>query len=81
MQFAILFKVADANKRGLVSWDDFTVFQTLLKREVRRPLSLYQGKCTYWYWVCQYHEQKKGDEQSWNEADDGLHLESILAIV
>ena len=31
-QFAILFKVADANKRGLVSWDDFTVFQTILKR-------------------------------------------------
>ena len=31
-QFAVLFKVADGTKRGLVSWDDFTVFQTLLKR-------------------------------------------------
>ncbi|KAI0275134.1 mitochondrial inner membrane protein [Gloeopeniophorella convolvens] len=31
-QFAILFRVADAAKRGLVSWDDFVVFQTLLKR-------------------------------------------------
>ncbi|KAH7886041.1 mitochondrial carrier, partial [Phlebopus sp. FC_14] len=31
-QFAILFRVADTAKRGLVSWDDFTVFQTLLKR-------------------------------------------------
>lgn len=31
-QFGILFKVADSNKRGLVSWDDFNVFQTLLKR-------------------------------------------------
>lgn len=31
-QFAILFRVADTSKRGLVSWDDFTVFETLLKR-------------------------------------------------
>lgn len=31
-QFSILFKVADYSKRGLVSWDDFAVFQTLLKR-------------------------------------------------
>ncbi|KAI0059505.1 mitochondrial carrier [Artomyces pyxidatus] len=31
-QFAILFRVADGAKRGRVSWDDFTVFQTLLKR-------------------------------------------------
>ncbi|KIK70622.1 hypothetical protein GYMLUDRAFT_149880 [Collybiopsis luxurians FD-317 M1] len=31
-QFAILFKVADTSKRGLVSWEDFTVFETLLKR-------------------------------------------------
>ena len=31
-QFAILFRVADASRRGLVSWEDFTVFQTLLKR-------------------------------------------------
>lgn len=31
-QFAILFRVADTNKRGLVSWDDFVVFETLLKR-------------------------------------------------
>ena len=31
-QFALLFRVADSIKRGLVSWDDWTVFQTLLKR-------------------------------------------------
>ncbi|TFK41831.1 mitochondrial carrier domain-containing protein [Crucibulum laeve] len=31
-QFAILFRVADTARRGLVSWDDFTVFETLLKR-------------------------------------------------
>jgi solute carrier family 25 aspartate/glutamate transporter 12/13 len=31
-QFAVLFKVADQSNRDLVSWDDFTVFQTLLKR-------------------------------------------------
>lgn len=31
-QFAILFRVADSSRRGLVSWEDFTVFQTLLKR-------------------------------------------------
>ncbi|KAF9454175.1 mitochondrial carrier [Macrolepiota fuliginosa MF-IS2] len=31
-QFAILFRVADASRRGLVSWEDFTVFETLLKR-------------------------------------------------
>lgn len=31
-QFAILFRVADSSKRGLVSWNDFTVFETLLKR-------------------------------------------------
>ncbi|KAF8274027.1 mitochondrial inner membrane protein [Lactarius quietus] len=31
-QFAILFRVADATKRGLLSWDDFVVFQALLKR-------------------------------------------------
>lgn len=31
-QFSILFKVADSSKRGLVSWDDFTIFQTMLKR-------------------------------------------------
>jgi solute carrier family 25 aspartate/glutamate transporter 12/13 len=31
-QFAILFRVADTSKRGLVSWSDFTVFETLLKR-------------------------------------------------
>ena len=31
-QFAILFRVADTSKRGLVSWDDFVVFETLLKR-------------------------------------------------
>ncbi|KAF8640718.1 hypothetical protein AX17_000370 [Amanita inopinata Kibby_2008] len=31
-QFALLFRVADTSKRGLVSWEDFTVFETLLKR-------------------------------------------------
>ncbi|CCM00026.1 uncharacterized protein FIBRA_02052 [Fibroporia radiculosa] len=31
-QYAILFRVADASKRGLVSWEDFVVFETLLKR-------------------------------------------------
>ncbi|KAH9951010.1 mitochondrial carrier [Amylocystis lapponica] len=31
-QFAMLFRVADAGKRGLVSWDDFVVFETNLKR-------------------------------------------------
>lgn len=31
-QFGLLFRVADTSKRGLVSWDDFTVFETVLKR-------------------------------------------------
>ncbi|KAI0778715.1 mitochondrial carrier [Trametes elegans] len=31
-QFATLFRVADTNKRGLLSWDDFVVFETILKR-------------------------------------------------
>ncbi|TFY64934.1 hypothetical protein EVJ58_g2294 [Rhodofomes roseus] len=31
-QFAILFRVADTSKRGVVSWEDFVVFETLLKR-------------------------------------------------
>lgn len=31
-QFAVLFRVADVSKRGLVSWEDFTVFETMLKR-------------------------------------------------
>ncbi|TRM66263.1 mitochondrial carrier domain-containing protein [Schizophyllum amplum] len=31
-QYAILFRVADTKRRGLVSWEDFTVFETLLKR-------------------------------------------------
>ncbi|CAL1694532.1 unnamed protein product [Somion occarium] len=31
-QFATLFRVADSSKRGLVSWDDFVVFETILKR-------------------------------------------------
>src|SRR6266849_4579452 len=31
-QFATLFRVADVAKRGLLSWDDFVVFQALLKR-------------------------------------------------
>lgn len=31
-QYAILFHVADISRRGLVSWEDFTVFETVLKR-------------------------------------------------
>ncbi|KAI8981137.1 mitochondrial carrier [Trametes punicea] len=31
-QFATLFRVADTSKRGLVSWEDFVVFETILKR-------------------------------------------------
>jgi len=31
-QFAVLFRIADTSRRGLVSWEDFTVFETLLKR-------------------------------------------------
>ncbi|KAI0828971.1 mitochondrial carrier [Trametes gibbosa] len=31
-QFATLFRVADTSKRGLLSWDDFVVFETILKR-------------------------------------------------
>ncbi|KAF9531941.1 mitochondrial carrier domain-containing protein [Crepidotus variabilis] len=31
-QFGILFRIADTSRRGFVSWDDFTVFETLLKR-------------------------------------------------
>lgn len=31
-QYEILFRVADTAKRGLVSWEDFVVFETVLKR-------------------------------------------------
>ena len=31
-QYSTLFRVADSTKRGLVSWDDFVVFETILKR-------------------------------------------------
>jgi hypothetical protein len=31
-QWAILFRVADKSRRGLLSWDDFLVFETTLKR-------------------------------------------------
>jgi len=31
-QYGALFRVADLSKRGLISWDDFNVFETLLKR-------------------------------------------------
>ncbi|KAH7339000.1 mitochondrial carrier domain-containing protein [Rhizoctonia solani] len=31
-QFGILFRVADSTHRGLVSWDEFVVFETMLKR-------------------------------------------------
>ncbi|EIW72497.1 hypothetical protein TREMEDRAFT_41792 [Tremella mesenterica DSM 1558] len=31
-QYAVLFRVADVSKRGLVSFEDFVVFETLLKR-------------------------------------------------
>ncbi|EFP89527.2 mitochondrial aspartate-glutamate transporter agc1 [Puccinia graminis f. sp. tritici] len=31
-QYSILFKIADLKKSGKVTWDDFVVFQTLLKK-------------------------------------------------
>ncbi|KAJ3539095.1 hypothetical protein NM688_g6416 [Phlebia brevispora] len=31
-QYATLFRVADQSKRGLISWDDFVIFETILKR-------------------------------------------------
>jgi solute carrier family 25 (mitochondrial aspartate/glutamate transporter), member 12/13 len=31
-QYGALFRVADLSKRGLISWVDFNVFETLLKR-------------------------------------------------
>ena len=31
-QYATLFRVADSSKRGLISWDDFVIFETILKR-------------------------------------------------
>ncbi|KAG9222449.1 hypothetical protein CCMSSC00406_0002784 [Pleurotus cornucopiae] len=31
-QFGILFRIADTARRGVVSWDEFTVFETMLKR-------------------------------------------------
>lgn len=31
-QYSVLFTVADISRRGLISWEDFTVFETLLKR-------------------------------------------------
>lgn len=31
-QYGLLFKVADTKKRGLVSFDDFVAFETLLKQ-------------------------------------------------
>lgn len=31
-QFAILFRVADTSRRNQISWEDFVVFETLLKR-------------------------------------------------
>lgn len=31
-QYATLFRVADSTKRGLISWDDFVIFETILKR-------------------------------------------------
>jgi hypothetical protein len=31
-QYSILFKIADLEKSGKVTWDDFVVFQTLLKK-------------------------------------------------
>ncbi|KAF5368581.1 hypothetical protein D9758_002185 [Tetrapyrgos nigripes] len=31
-QFAILFRVADTSRRGYLTWEDFTVFETVLKR-------------------------------------------------
>lgn len=49
-QFATLFRVADTSKRGLVSWDDFVVFETLLKR----PDADYWIAFQY-FDVCVYH--------------------------
>ena len=34
-QFAVLFKVADSRKAGRVTWDEFVVFETILKKPVR----------------------------------------------
>ena len=31
-KYGILFRVADTSGRGLVSWEDFVVFETVLKR-------------------------------------------------
>lgn len=31
-QYSVLFSVADISRRNLISWEDFTVFETLLKR-------------------------------------------------
>jgi len=31
-QYGLLFRIADSSRRGLVSWDDFVVFETMLKR-------------------------------------------------
>jgi len=31
-QFAILFRVADTSRKGYLTWEDFTVFETVLKR-------------------------------------------------
>ena len=31
-QYSVLFRVADQKKRGRISWDDFFIFNTLLKR-------------------------------------------------
>jgi hypothetical protein len=46
-QYAVLFKVADIHKRGRISWDDFTVFETILKRPVRADGYTMRGSAPY----------------------------------
>lgn len=47
-QYSILFKIADLEKSGKVTWDDFVVFQTLLKK----PDAEFE-------WVDHFHEKVK----------------------
>ena len=47
-QYSILFKIADLEKSGKVTWDDFVVFQTLLKK----PDAEFQ-------WVDHFHKKVK----------------------
>lgn len=40
-QFGVLFKVADTRKNGRVTWDEFVVFETILKKPVSHVDRLY----------------------------------------